>query len=160
MSTTDTLAWAVRTRSAVSDQATLIGSARVAAHRQRHEAMVEALAWASGWSPGAPISGVRWPADAASVRVECDAALLVALYHHAPTPGQWAWLGHPNPPRIAPGDTAEWGYGVWRVLAWMLGDIDAPPPTEDVTRWPSALPDRQQAEVASAAELLAQRVRG
>ena len=136
---------------AIADTMGRVGQLRATTGHPRYGAMVEAMSWAMGWSPAAPMSGVRWPAKAGSVRVESDAGLLVAHYHHAPTVGQWDWLGHPMVPVHAPGDTAEWGYGVWRVLGWLLGDVVAAPPTDDVTRWPSALPGAEQTEVAAAA---------
>lgn len=134
----------------LTDQMGAIGGMR-ATGQQRYVAMLEALSWAIAWSSRAPISGTPWLAKAGSVRVEADAALFVAHYHHAPNPNQWDWLGHPNPPLFTPGDTAEWGYGVWRVLGWLLGDLDTPPPVDDVTRWPTLLPAPEQSEVAAAA---------
>lgn len=138
--------WGIRTPSAVRDELGAIARARLSG-QPRHEAMLVALSWAL-YDGRAPISGVPLPATQHNTRVECDAALFVAHRGFAPRAEQWTALGHPNPPRVAAGDTAEWGYGVWRVLAWLLGDIDAVPPTEDTSRWPR-LPEAQRLEVAS-----------
>jgi hypothetical protein len=139
--------WGVRTPSAVSDELGAIAVARLAG-QPRHEAMLTAMSWAL-YEGRAPISGVDLPATEHNTRVECDGALFVAHCGHAPRAEQWTSLGHPNPPRVAAGDTAEWGYGVWRVLAWLLGDCAAVPPTEDTSRWPR-LPQAQRQEIGSA----------
>jgi hypothetical protein len=140
--------WVTRSAGDVAEQFDAIGQARFAG-RERHEAMLAAMSWAL-YGGGGPISGSTWPSYA-TARVEADAALFVAHRGHAPRAEQWTALGHPSPPRMSAGDTAEWGYGTWRVLAWLLGDTPAAPPTEDTARWPGGrLPDAQRLEVDSA----------
>jgi len=141
--------WGIRTPSAVRDELAAIARARLFG-QARHEAMLVAVSWAL-YDGRAPISGVELAATEHNTRVESDAALFVAHCGHAPRAEQWAALGHVNPPRVAAGDTAEWGYGVWRVLAWLLAATTAVPPTEDTSRWPGGrLPDAQRLEVGSA----------
>jgi len=113
--------------------------------------MDSALWWVLG-AGSCPISGLKFPSADTTARIECEAALYIASSGNVPTAVQWKWFGHDDPPRITVGDTQEWAYGVWRVLAWLLGDIDAAPPTEDVSRWPW-LPPAVKAEVRHAALL-------
>jgi hypothetical protein len=148
MATVTVPAWVTRSAGDVAEQFDAIGLAR-SAGRERHEAMLAAMSWAL-YGGGGPISGGTWPSTEASACAEADAALFVAYCGRAPRAEQWTALGHPNPPRVAAGDTAEWGYGAWRVLAWLLGDTPAAPPTEDTARWPGRLPEAQRLEVGSA----------
>lgn len=148
MGTTTIPDWVTRTSGDVAEQFAAIGRAR-SAGRERYEAMLAALDWAL-YGGGAPISGTSWPSTGGSARVECDAALFVAHCGHAPSAAQWQSLGNQHPPRYTAGDTAEWGYGVYRVLSWLLGDTPAVPPTEDVSLWPGRLPEAQLLEVGAA----------
>ena len=126
--------------------------ARGAARRTRHEAMLLAFEWVLHGAP-APISGQSADATGQRARVERDAAVFVARACRAPTPAEWRTLGNDAPPRITAGDTPEWAYGSWRVLAWLLGERATPPITaEDDARpggaW-NVLPSEIYAELAA-----------
>lgn len=120
--------------------------------------MITALTWAL-YGGGAPISGLHKASTEDVARIESDAALLVAARGRGLRAEEWQQLGYDEAPRYTVGDTAEYAYGVWRVFAWLLGDIQAAPPVEDTSRWPR-LPPAVRAEVEHAIRVRAEARRG
>jgi hypothetical protein len=145
--------WIVRTPAEVRDSFDEAGRLDIHQVRQRHQAITHALHWVC-YGGGAPISGVRrlQAPTRLDARKEYAAALYVAYYGETPTPQIWQRLGYTLP--IHPvGDTREYAYGAWRTLGWLIGDLTATPPTEDIAMWPMVgLPHQQMAEVTAAVQ--------
>jgi hypothetical protein len=136
----------------------LAARVRGAGKQPRHEAMLMTFEWVLHGGV-TPIGGLQCPADDMSVRNERWAALLVATYDRSLTADEWRTAGRDPAPRVTVGDTAEWGYGVWRILAWLLGErLDVPVDLADGHRraqpW-EVLPTVARAEIEHARAKLA-----
>lgn len=150
MPTTTAPTWAARTTEQIQNCLAALDGGLSAPSRYQAAAM--ALDWALSDDGYLPISGTLGPATEHNARVQYHAALFVAVNDRAPTRAEWAALDNPAPPRVTMGDTAEWGWGVWRALGWLLGEHDQPPPPRngDTRPW-HVLPPEARAEVHAAA---------
>lgn len=144
--------WLAPTAAQVRDCFDQAGQYQIHEVQQRHQAIVHALHWAL-YGGGAPISGVRLEQPTRlDARKEYLAALYVAYFGETPSPEVWRRLGY-REPVIPVGDTPEYAYGAWRTLGWLTGELHAPPPAGDATRWAVVgLPHQQMTEVSAAVE--------